>query len=258
MRKGFENPEERIEDIEAAEAAAYAEKPARDWIAENREKLSEEQLRSLEWFATSEGEKALAENAKDKDETRRLVEDKAFSFFDLDSDNKEVGEATRQLMGAAVSKELQNERLSTAQKLDSIRNIAIRFGSGFREIRHRKSPYEAVAVAERLREEADRKYAGYETRGGERRPLETDVGSVRAGEYLKGALAAALVLEQKEDIEPILGRLIQLSENPQELLGPILSRLAPYHQDRFIDKLLEDNGYIFDSKNNSYRLVETK
>ena len=247
---------DRIEDSNEAEVAAHVEKPVRDWIAENRGKLSLKDLKSLDWFATSEGERALAEYAKERDKPQKLVEDKAFGFFETDDYTRGDEKTTsiiRDLMTAEVQLELRDGHGNASSKLESIRSMAETFRKGFIEILLNR--YEADYFSHNVTKIADtmRESGGFEGLGAEQRPLPKL--NFRAIRYLKGGLAAALAIDggkNAQAIEILLGRLLQLSESPQEVLQSILPYLAQHHKDERIDRLLEKNDYVFDPESNTY------
>lgn len=87
----FEGPEapssqQPIEDVDAAREAAYAEKPARDYIAEYKEQLSPEARQSLEWIASQEAEKALKryeETKNTEDPVVRVLRERALGSISM-------------------------------------------------------------------------------------------------------------------------------------------------------------------------------
>ncbi|MFH1111849.1 MAG: hypothetical protein V1712_02145 [Patescibacteria group bacterium] len=76
-------PEGFIEDKDEARETAYAEKPARDFVADHKTELTPEQRQALEWFASSEGEEALAEFRNKKIEQQDIIRQKVWEFLDL-------------------------------------------------------------------------------------------------------------------------------------------------------------------------------
>lgn len=75
-----------IEDIDAAREAAYAEKPARDYIAEYKDQLSDGARQSLEWIASQEADKALQryeETKDDEDPVVRILRERALESLEF-------------------------------------------------------------------------------------------------------------------------------------------------------------------------------
>ncbi len=73
---------QRIADDREAVEAAYGEKPARDFIVAHKTELTAEQQYALDWFATAEGEKALASFQQMKTEQQNAVRQKAWAVLD--------------------------------------------------------------------------------------------------------------------------------------------------------------------------------
>ncbi len=71
--RGDASDKDSIVDIDAAREAAFAEKPARDYIAEYKDQLSDEARQNLEWIASQEAEKALRRYEETKDEDDPVV-----------------------------------------------------------------------------------------------------------------------------------------------------------------------------------------
>lgn len=75
-----------IEDMDAAREAAYAEKPARDYIAEYKDQLSDEARESLAWIASQEAEKALRryeETKNEEDPVVRILRERALESIEF-------------------------------------------------------------------------------------------------------------------------------------------------------------------------------
>ncbi len=94
-------------DIDAARETAYAEKPARDYIAVYKENLSAEARQSLEWIASQEGEKALQryeETKNEEDPIVRVLRERALESIKFP---KEISSTVRE--GHAVVGSIQGE-----------------------------------------------------------------------------------------------------------------------------------------------------
>lgn len=83
MTNSEKSAEGFIEDNAAAWKAARAEKPARDFSHEHKDELTPEQRQALDWFASSEGEKALVDYQQQKDKHRGILWEMGLSLLDL-------------------------------------------------------------------------------------------------------------------------------------------------------------------------------
>ena len=72
---------EKVDDIGAATEAAYAEKPYQDALVDYRENLSDEGKKALEYIASQEAEKALANYKSDQEESPdiRILRERALA-----------------------------------------------------------------------------------------------------------------------------------------------------------------------------------
>lgn len=133
----------RVEDIDAAWEAAHAEKPARDYIAEYRDQLSDEARQSLEWIASQEAEKALKhyEETKDaEDPVVRVLREHALESLQFPKDvaewierdkgsrhvsneqwKKRCDWALQELGRELIEDTITNERIGLPQKKDQLK-----------------------------------------------------------------------------------------------------------------------------------------
>jgi len=151
IRLGEEN---FVHDENAARDAAHAEKPARDFIVEHAVELSVGGKQALEWFASTEGEKAVERYNKKKEKINDIVRQNALKMFDvsdmvsgiIDPKGKtyysgrtqQVSERLVELADKAVELIpidliLADTNQSHPEKIQKIRNLANNFKKGIWE-----------------------------------------------------------------------------------------------------------------------------
>lgn len=151
-----------MEDINEAREAAYAEKAPRDFLTEHRSDLAEDQQKAMDWFATSEGEKALNNFRNEKEKTKNLVLQKVRSFFDYgevaknkpnSEDIKQINQIVKAFNDQEIEAVLSDENIKPSQKLTKLRNDAYDLWEGYRHQFHAPYGEKPDAFMERIKKE---------------------------------------------------------------------------------------------------------
>jgi len=244
--------------VNAARAAAEAEDPGRTFLAEHRTELSEEQQKALDWFATNEGEKALDDYGREKDEQKEVIRERALGALKVDRDVNFASnlvlfnEATQNERQSALEKSreileefnnqiipaLFREKLdgillgekSFVEKMEEIKTQRNAFWNGMHQIVNRKEVPPVVT--------SDFEIANKES-------------------YFYGLLAPSLLKE----IWPAAADALDFSDRNygvdfDRLVGRIGDRLGKGHENEKLNSVMESHNYVFNPKKNRYEKVE--
>lgn len=269
-----------IEDAAEAAEAAHAEKPARDFAVEHKAELTPEQQQVLDWFASIEGEKALADFRAGKERAGDFVLQRAWSILDVEQAAEHGFYGGYTISGA--------ERLGKGEAAPNLKtiNAAIRdiVTPEVEEIL--KDKLEPSAKFKRLDDKAhylmiglleadkDRQWGGGENvvqricepllkfrrNLGENDPKTREVAKHVVTE-LEGALAYTMGADRWSGqlFEPVVNEIARLREcSPAEVIEPIISHISANHKygDLAMNRVMENNNYFFDEAENRYRKVE--
>lgn len=232
---------ERIEDTAAATEAAYAEKPARDYLAEYKEQLTPEAQQALNWIASEEARKALENydaNKNAENPVIRVLREKALNTLEFDL-SKAADELKSQLgylpdrwidqtgaileqLGKSLIEDILKDETSNNAKLSALRNLGFDLLQG------------ALASIERQ----DRSHTpGY-------------------FESYDWGLSVSEVTSRGELSNKFVTALTQEEDPKHEIVLSILNEAHLSYPDPAINKKLDRNvescGYIWDSKQNKY------
>jgi len=254
----FEKPKEKlVEDTGAARAAAEAENPARSYLIKNREKLSLEQQKALEWLATSEGEGAVADFEKAKESQKNIVRERALELLKIDPEvqlaekitifpkqttfeskaYKEEKERILKELNDELVPLLFKERIDLilsakedlAGKLKEVDRVKRAFGDGIFQIIQNKEVPELLSSFDEENRES----------------------------YFYGLLAPCLVRKvwaKAADVLSFADR--KFGVDYDELVKKIGDKLSEGHSDEKFNKEMESHNYIFNPEKNRYEKAE--
>ncbi|MBI2640293.1 MAG: hypothetical protein HYW91_00180 [Candidatus Sungbacteria bacterium] len=236
-----------VEMDEGAWEAAHAEKPFRDAISDYKESLSEEAKKALEWIASQEAEKAIAQFEKDKKDspTLRTLRERTLATLNVPADVKSsFGKFDKEAINPTFLKNWQ-WALEEMGKLLVEKTLS---GGG--------QASNKAALLELMGTELGEGIRRYASDGKENR-LRGMSGNIARGELIAAVMAGD---------ETRMGRMIneiafQSSVSKREVIKEILSflqKVRTEHQDvaLHLDAALGKEGWLWDKKNKTYFEME--
>lgn len=277
------NEENLIGDVNEAAEGAYAEKPARDFATEHATELSVEQKQTLDWFASSEGEKTLGDFRKLKEEQRDLVRQKAYSLFKLGPDltnsiqiaNRDIEreisggerdiEQRKQELGAAPERINELVKTVLAQEIDdTLNDPTLTYSSKINSLTYRRR-FIRQGICAGIRPGYDwepkvtREYTDTSYKVGWRRNTLQNMQMQEAQgmskeelrDYLYGSMIGAVAAQEWGTFTELVRQADGVEQG-----AVILNRFADFlgngQKNSNLDALMTQYNYLFNPKSNKY------
>jgi hypothetical protein len=245
------NEEQLVEDVNAAWEAAKAEDPARTFLIEHKSELSEEQKKALEWFATSEGEKALANFWREKEEQKDIIRERMFNILKITKPGVFLTEKLEERIGRSkrskdVLKEVNEELVpllfkerinvilssdkNLAEKLEEVEKIKFSFKDGAEDM----VSYDRITLSP------------------------THLGSYDKEGFFYGKVAICLASKQWEWAARLFKgwKINEYPVNLDELLEKLGDKISEGHSNEAFNRAMESRNFIFNPEKNRYEKVE--
>lgn len=244
-------PESLIEDVNEAAEGAYAEKPARDFMAAPPVEITPEQQQVLEWFASTIGEKALADYRKMKEEQKELVREKGLEVVNITTmsnlsylntefkDEKDYLIKIQNTLSPYLRGELEkvfNGRGNLAEKLKAFNDYKSSLVSGIRS-------YSNWVLENNGRKMSDQGESVLRLGLGR----EGSSGRIE----LRGSLAAALADKNGKLVQEILSR-TKKDTDFNEIVDEFKNDIGTLHTTPAFDHFMNSRNYLFNSHTNKY------
>ncbi len=241
-------PPQPIEDVDAAREAAYAEKPARDYIAEYKGQLSDEARKNLEWIASQESDKALKryeETKNEEDPVVRILRERALESIEFPKELQT--DITNRKEERAIGGSGVQEKQWLAGCEWALRDLGTELIEDTLTDKHLE-PFQKKQALERLGPGLQAGvYGAYRGRTIEARDAE----HVSAGELWGNFIGNLMANRGIEAVKPLAHR---VSPRVLEQIMGFLSRARISHPEitENLDGDLSKRGWLWDKRKNAY------